>query len=490
MSAIYYDCEVLPVKLQKRSYFNGEEFPLQAPVATISSNTLLKRFKDSKSHKFSTPIISTTRFVRLAVLLKKQTPRRLLEGIESGMRTVRVIRCVHRYTLGAGFVKCCQRPSIEAASIQRSASSMSICRLDLHDNTGNRNVPRRLYSTPNKEKNVMNFFEFAEVPNKNKETFNEMIAIYDVKYPNRKGVVDFIYSALKYMKEFGVMDDLDTYKKLINLMPKGKYIPQNKIQAMFTHFPREQFCIAEVLFHMQHNAVIPDVELGEILINIFGSESVPTKKYYKMMYWYPKMKNLSPWPVPTQLPDDTFALALMAIERITSPDLQTKISVFRTENVESSIDKTWIISGQSPTQRKLLQAHNTQSPVIVEGGEHVWLRKKRITYFVLKSEESYIEVKPPIPVHEVESFKGRYLNLDFKDEFAERSPHEQDDGIIYAVCATGTSGKDSLLSWIRLLQENGNPVLKDLAVLFKFKKPPADPVPVSEPEESRVVNSE
>lgn len=50
-----------------------------------------------------------------------------------------------------------------------------------------------------------------------------------------------------------------------------------------------------------------------------------------------------------------------------------------------------------------------------------------------------------------------------------RSLHQQDDGTIYAICATGTSSKDSLLSWIRLLQEQGNPILGDMPVLFKFR---------------------
>lgn len=49
-----------------------------------------------------------------------------------------------------------------------------------------------------------------------------------------------------------------------------------------------------------------------------------------------------------------------------------------------------------------------------------------------------------------------------------RSVHEQNDGTIFAVCATGTSTKDSLLSWIRLL-EKSNPCLSEIPVLFKFK---------------------
>lgn len=50
-----------------------------------------------------------------------------------------------------------------------------------------------------------------------------------------------------------------------------------------------------------------------------------------------------------------------------------------------------------------------------------------------------------------------------------KSVHVQDDGTIYAICATGTSTKDSLLSWIRLLEQDGNPSLAALPVLFKFR---------------------
>lgn len=49
-----------------------------------------------------------------------------------------------------------------------------------------------------------------------------------------------------------------------------------------------------------------------------------------------------------------------------------------------------------------------------------------------------------------------------------RSVHQQDDGTIFAICATGTSTKDSLLSWIRLLEVNGNPSLGEIPVLFRF----------------------
>lgn len=51
----------------------------------------------------------------------------------------------------------------------------------------------------------------------------------------------------------------------------------------------------------------------------------------------------------------------------------------------------------------------------------------------------------------------------------QRCIHEQDEQTIFGICATGTSSKDSLLSWIRCLQEN-NPDLKEIPILFKFTR--------------------
>ena len=50
-----------------------------------------------------------------------------------------------------------------------------------------------------------------------------------------------------------------------------------------------------------------------------------------------------------------------------------------------------------------------------------------------------------------------------------KSVHEQDDGTVFAICCTGCSTKDSLLSWIRLLEEDGNTSLLKIPVLFKFR---------------------
>lgn len=71
-----------------------------------------------------------------------------------------------------------------------------------------------------------------------KETFLEAIRIYTNRPGPRRGHVEFIYNALKYMEEFGVHKDLQAYKNILDVLPKGEYIATNMFQGNFckNHF--------------------------------------------------------------------------------------------------------------------------------------------------------------------------------------------------------------------------------------------------------------
>ena len=47
----------------------------------------------------------------------------------------------------------------------------------------------------------------------------------------RRGHVEFIQSAMRHMVEFGVHKDLEVYKKLMEVFPKGKMLAQNMWQV-------------------------------------------------------------------------------------------------------------------------------------------------------------------------------------------------------------------------------------------------------------------
>lgn len=57
---------------------------------------------------------------------------------------------------------------------------------------------------------------------------------------------------------------------------------------------------------------------------------------------------------------------------------------------------------------------------------------------------------------------------------AKPSEHEQEDGTIFAMCVTGTSSKDSLITWIRYLQKN-NPILEHAKIVFTLRSPDSGP---------------
>lgn len=315
---------------------------------------------------------------------------------------------------------------------------------------------------------------FDSVEVKNKQSFEDMLTIFEGRDIHRKGHVEFIYAALKNMKDFGVHKDLETYKKLIDVLPKGKFVAANLLQAEFMHYPKQQQCIIDLLEQMENNGVIPDFEMEDTLINTFGKRGYPLRKYWRMMYWMPKFKNLSPWPLPNPLPDDSLELAKLAIQRIMSVDLRSEIIVQHTSDIKDSLDKTWIVTGQSPDQRKLLEEHEPTQPVYIEGAFIIWLRGKRVNYFVLRADPKPKVKQEPVDEDDVSNLKIPFLSPPppkGKLSTNVRSVHDQDEGVILAVCATGNSSRDSLLSWIRLLEQHGNPKLGKVPVIFTLKSP-------------------
>jgi len=316
---------------------------------------------------------------------------------------------------------------------------------------------------------------------KNKESFEGAIDIFTHKDHRRRGSVEFIYAALRNMDHFGVNKDLASYKKLMQVFPKGKMIPENRLQADFFHYPKQQQCAVMVLLKMEKNKLIPDEEMGDIVLNIFGKYSTPYKRYCRMMYWMPKFKNLSPWPLPDDLPDEAIELAKLAIKQITSVDPTTRLQIIDTADIPESNDKTWVVSGQSPNQQDILERLDKGTPLYVEGAFRVWLRGTQVSYFILRGPP--VPAPPPSQLDDdaIESMK-RWMDGEAAvggTVAALPSVHEQEDGTILAVCATGSSSRDSLLSWVRRL-EHANPRLQDMVVLFTLTSPLGPVIPVKE----------
>ncbi|XP_021379521.1 evolutionarily conserved signaling intermediate in Toll pathway, mitochondrial-like isoform X2 [Mizuhopecten yessoensis] len=317
------------------------------------------------------------------------------------------------------------------------------------------------------------FHEIGE-SGKNKRNFLKALAIYKKreKVYNR-GLVEFLSTGLDNMKEWGVHKDKEVYKAMIGTMPQEKFLPKSKWMAELGHYPKQQQCAIDILEKMQNNGVIPDEKMEEMIEERFGISSYVMRKYTRMLYWMPKFRHANPYPVPWQLTDDPIQLAIIALKRM-AIDLNNKITVWKTAEVEEiPLEDTFIVSAQSPDQAELISAHSVDVPLVVEGSYSVWLRHKQQHYFVLKSDQG----RPHAPAGDVEDDSevdwtglNPYLteNEDDQAVLVPPSIHCQDDGTVMATCITGTSSRDSVVTWIRYLQQS-NPKLEHIPILFSIK---------------------
>ena len=127
---------------------------------------------------------------------------------------------------------------------------------------------------------------FQDTKAKNKETFKGALEIFKNRDVRRRGAVEFIEAARKHMKDFGVEKDLEVYNSLIDIMPKGIYVPENRIQSGFFHYPKQQDCLLDVLVQMSENKVTPNKETGDLIMSITGLDSAPMRKFGRMRYMH------------------------------------------------------------------------------------------------------------------------------------------------------------------------------------------------------------
>lgn len=148
------------------------------------------------------------------------------------------------------------------------------------------------------------------------------------QYRSRLGQCEFIYGALKSLKEYGLHKDLEAYKKLMNVMPKEKMVPKNYFMEMSFYYAKHQTTAVRLLDYMEQNAVVPDREMQDLILRTFGERGMVWRKMARMNYWMSKIKNASPFPLPEKMPTDSLEMSKILLKRI-CPDLQTKIQCYR-----------------------------------------------------------------------------------------------------------------------------------------------------------------
>ncbi|VDK49424.1 unnamed protein product [Cylicostephanus goldi] len=323
---------------------------------------------------------------------------------------------------------------------------------------------------------------FQSVPKvkRNKETFLAAIAAFKERRP--RGHVEFINTALKYVKEYNIHKDLDVYKALLDVFPKGKMIPQNTFQRIFLHYPMQQNCCVKVLDEMEWNGVQPDKEIHDIVVNAFGEWNFATKKVKRMLYWMPKLKysnkHLDRRNVEGKAlsPPELAGIALKMMSR----DPGTEISLTRL-GPSTAQEQPWFATAQSLTQKNLIRNLSEDTEVFVDGPFNVYVMEHVVKYIVMTSAPTYPKT---------DDFKEEKFEEDFSNWFSEwkrerherkRSVHEQKNETILAMGALYNfrSDNETASLWLeRLVEDNVN--LKKLKTRLRL-----DRVRVKKPENTK-----
>ncbi|XP_054762818.2 evolutionarily conserved signaling intermediate in Toll pathway, mitochondrial-like [Lytechinus pictus] len=311
------------------------------------------------------------------------------------------------------------------------------------------------------ERNTMvlskTLFEEASQDSPNKGAFKDVVTTFTELDKRRRGHIQFIETALRYMKAFGVEKDVDAYNKLLDVFPKGKYVAKNAYQSMFNHYPEQQVCGIKVLQQMEDNGVLPNNDTKEILISVFGRKAHPIKKYQRLMYWFPKFRNINPFPLPQEMPSDPIKLSEIGLKRISEYEAEFTVYSFDRSSETSVIcqgedysdlqGQDYIASVQSPDQKEDLAQHQIFRPLYVEGPYTLWLKTTRQPYYVLRTDP--MELQDPIMYD-----RGQL-------------PPAPREGNVYAMCMTSDGNRAVLSEWINRLQDE-NPHLARLTVIFNL----------------------
>ncbi|XP_057565821.1 evolutionarily conserved signaling intermediate in Toll pathway, mitochondrial isoform X2 [Hippopotamus amphibius kiboko] len=302
---------------------------------------------------------------------------------------------------------------------------------------------------------------FRQAPDgeRDKASFVQAVQNFTQYNVHKRGHVDFIYLALRKMREYGVERDLAVYNLLLDIFPKEVFRPRNVFHSIFLHYPRQQECGIAVLEQMENHGVMPNKETEFLLIQIFGRKSYPMLKFVRMKLWFTRFKNINPFPVPRDLPQDPVDLASLALRHM-EPDLSARVTIYQmplSKDSTDAVDPTepHIVGIQSPDQQAALALHNPARPIFVEGPFSLWLRDKCVYYHILRA-----DLLSPEERLDLAYGRSSWDDYEFKIEEAEEGP-------IFAICVAGAHDQATLAKWIQSLQET-NPALAQIPVVFRL----------------------
>ena len=148
-----------------------------------------------------------------------------------------------------------------------------------------------------------------------REQFYLAIDKYLEKEKYRRNHVQFILAAARRMNEFGLNKDLEAYNKLIDVFPRGKFLPRRMIEAFWPiSRPQMELCL-EILTKMEENGVRPSQLTYNIVKAVFG-RTFPLSKCKMMMNLFDEYEDIDPYEIKTKVPKSPLERSRLCLLRM------------------------------------------------------------------------------------------------------------------------------------------------------------------------------
>lgn len=183
-------------------------------------------------------------------------------------------------------------------------------------------VNSKRFESSDKMKNLMTVTAILDeaLITRQKDSFHRAIDKFNARDRQRRGHVDFIYSALSVIDKFGLEQDVETYNKLLDVFPKDRFVNRSWFDVVWPKPHPQIDCALEVLTKMEEEAVIPNSDTYKILNDVFGRKNFPLQKAQRIEYWFTRFKDINPYKLPSPVPTDPIELGSIALQRIAGSD--------------------------------------------------------------------------------------------------------------------------------------------------------------------------
>ena len=160
----------------------------------------------------------------------------------------------------------------------------------------------------------------------------------------RKGHVAFIRVAMQRMEEFNLEKNLESYNRLIDVFPRGRFAPRRMIDAFWPRStPQLELCL-EILTKMEENGVVPTEETYDIIEAVFGVGSLPLQKCARIVKLFHKFEDMDPYEVRSELPTSQTELSRLALFRMSGKDAELTQIEARLATWEMCAGKKCVVS--------------------------------------------------------------------------------------------------------------------------------------------------